>query len=73
MEIYTPGFDRRSAAERLAQAEQFEHMAERFKANAELSAGFRKLAKDAREQVNRLGASANQRLSSWLFLPGGGA
>lgn len=54
MEIYTPPFDRRSAAERLAQAEKFERMAQRFNNNPELSEGFRKLAKDAREQVQRL-------------------
>ncbi len=54
MEIYTPRFDRRSAAERIAQAEKFERMAERFKSNPKLSDGFRRLAEDAREQVRQL-------------------
>ena len=54
MEKYTPLFDRRSAAERLAQAERFERIAERFKTNPELSASFNKLAREAREQVRRL-------------------
>lgn len=53
METYTPRFDRRSAAERLAEAEKFELMAERFKSNPELSERFRKLAEDVREQVRR--------------------
>lgn len=54
MENYTPRFDRRSAAERLAQAEKFEQMAEQFKSNPKLSESFRKLAEEAREQVRRL-------------------
>lgn len=54
MENYTPRFDHRSAAERLAQAEKFERFAERFKDNPELSQEFRKLAQEAREQVRRL-------------------
>lgn len=56
METYTPRFDRRSADERLAEAEKFERMAERFKNNPGLSEGFRKLAEDTREQVRQLGA-----------------
>lgn len=56
MEIYTPSFDSRSAVERIAQAEQFERMAERFKDNSELSDGFRQLAEQARQQVRQLRA-----------------
>lgn len=54
VENYTPRFDRRSAAERLAQAEKFEQMAEQFKSNSKLSESFRSLADEAREQVRRL-------------------
>lgn len=50
----SPRFDSRSAKERLAQAETFERLAVRFEKNKALSAGFRKLAHDAREQVRLL-------------------
>lgn len=53
-EDYTPRFDHRSATERLADAEKFERMAERFKNNSRLSASFKKLAEEAREQVRQL-------------------
>lgn len=49
-----PLFDSRSAAERLAQAEKFERMAEQFKDNPKLRNGFNRLAEEAREQVQRL-------------------
>lgn len=55
METYHPRFDSRSAAQRLAEAEKFDAMAERFKSNPELSEGFRKLALEARQQVRPLG------------------
>ena len=61
VETYRPRFDNRSAAERLAQAEKFEAMAERFKNNPGLCEGFRKLAAEAREEVRRLGLSAGDK------------
>ena len=44
-------FDDRSAADWIAQAEQFERMAAQFSANAELSESFKSLAEDAREKA----------------------
>lgn len=54
MENDSPSFDNRSAEERLAQAEAFERLAEKFKDNPKLSEAFRNFAQDAREQVLRL-------------------
>lgn len=53
MDKYRSRFDRRMGVEWIAQAEEFERMAEQFKWNTQLSASFSKLAADAREKASR--------------------
>ena len=53
MDKFRSKFDGRTAGDWMAQAEQFERMAKRFKSNAELSESFAKLAEDARDRATQ--------------------